>query len=132
MDTIESSAGNANKDSKAERKCRELPSNERDYAASLGVGFDGRFYRYRTYRYDLCSDAVRYAELDREKPQYRAKVIQPAPWESALEPTDKEERLMNELGIIFDGRYYRYEDYRYEQCADAANYAKLRNRDSWR
>lgn len=96
-------------------------------AAAIGVGFDGRYYRYRSYRYDLCSDAVRYAELDRYKPQYREKIIQSAPWERAVEPTDAEQHVMKAHGITFDGKYYHYAGYRYERCADAANYADLRS-----
>lgn len=96
-------------------------------AAAMGVGFDGRFYRYRTYRYDRCSDAVAYAKLDQYKPQYRDKVIQSATWEKAVEPTENEYRVMSRLGISFDGRYYRYGSYRYERCADAADYASLHN-----
>lgn len=99
-------------------------ADERD-AAGMGVGFDGRFYRYRTYRYELCSDAVAYAELDRYKPQYRERIIQSAPWETTTAPTDSEHRVMEALGITFDGKYYRYGSYRYEHCADAANYAEL-------
>lgn len=101
-----------------------LGAGESD-AAAIGVGFDGRFYRYRAYRYELCSDAVAYAELDRYKPQYRERVIQSAPWKKTIAPTDSEHRVMNALGITFDGKYYRYESYRYEHCADAASYAAL-------
>lgn len=105
---------------------RALRDDER-VAAAMGGGFDGRYYRYRAYRYDLCSDAVSYAELDRYKPQYRDKVIQAAPWEKAVEPTDNEQHEMKTLGITFDGKYYRYESYRYEHCADAASYARSHN-----
>jgi len=121
-----------NPDRQMEEERRALPDDERDAAASIGVGFDGRFYRYRTFRYDLCSDAVNYAKLDRGKPQYREKVIAGAPWEKPVEPTDKEQRVMKALGITFDGRYYRYENYRYEHCADAVNYATLQNREDSR
>ncbi|HYD95315.1 MAG TPA: hypothetical protein VEC01_08315 [Noviherbaspirillum sp.] len=132
MATTGSTNSNASQDWQMEKERRALPADERDAAASLGVGFDGRFYRYRAFRYDLCSDAVRYAKLDRDKPQYRGKVIRAVPWEKPIEPTDEEQRLMQELKITFDGRYYRYESYRYENCADAANYARLRYRESGR
>lgn len=104
-----------------------LGGDDRD-AAAMGVGFDGRYYRYRTYRYDRCSDAVAYAKLDQYKPQYCEKVIHSVPWEKAAAPTDGEYRVMDSLGITFDGKYYRYETYRYEHCADAANYAALHHR----
>ncbi|HWJ06514.1 MAG TPA: hypothetical protein VNS57_12110 [Steroidobacteraceae bacterium] len=35
--------------------------------AAVGVSFDGRQYRYETYRYDRPEDAVAYAELDRAR-----------------------------------------------------------------
>lgn len=101
-----------------------LGGDERD-AAAMGVGFDGRFYRYRTYRYDRCADAVAYAKLDQSKGQYRDKVIQSVPWEKAIEPTDDEYRVMKALAISFDGKYYCYESYRYERFADAVDYATL-------
>jgi hypothetical protein len=101
-----------------------LDDDDRD-AAAMGVGFDGRFYRYRTYRYDCCADAVAYAKLDQYKLQYQGKVIQSVPWEKAVGPTDDECRVMKALAISFDGKYYRFESYRYERCADAADYATL-------
>lgn len=100
---------------------------DEENAAAMGIGFDGRHYRYRSYRYDLCADAVRYAELDQYKPQYQEKIIQAAPWEEAVMPTDDELHVMKARGITFDGKYYRYAGYRYERCADAANYADLRS-----
>lgn len=122
MVTNEPGNSNVNQYRETGSERQALPDDERDAAISMGVGFDGRFYRYRTFRYELCTDAVNYAELDRDKPQYRAKVINGAPWEKRIEPTDKERYMMETLGITFDGRYYRYESYRYEHCADAANY----------
>lgn len=41
------------------------------------------------------------------------------------EPNMATQRLMAELGIAFDGRYYRYEEYRYDRFVDAINYAQL-------
>ncbi|WP_141104340.1 hypothetical protein [Noviherbaspirillum denitrificans] len=102
---------------------------ERDVAASMGIGFDGRFYRYKTFRYERFSDAISYAELERRRPQYRATVIDAPPWEKPVEPSEQEQRVMAALGITFDGRYYRFDGYRYEQCGDAANYAQSRTRE---
>ncbi|WP_420473295.1 hypothetical protein [Noviherbaspirillum sp. ST9] len=105
-----------------------LLAAEREVAAPMGIGFDGRFYRYRTYRYERFADAINYARLDRGNPAYRAKVIDAAPWEEPVEPTNQERRVMAALGITFDGRDFRYDGFRYEQCSDAANYAQLRIR----
>lgn len=80
-----------NQDRKTESVRYPLPNDERDAAASMGVGFDGRFYRYRTFRHEKCSDAVNFAALDRDKPQYRTKAIDGVPWEKNVEPTDNEQ-----------------------------------------
>lgn len=130
MATTGSRNGNLSQNRRMEKERYPLPDAERDVAASMGVGFDGHFYRYRTFRYERCSDAVNYAKLDRVKPQYQAKVINGSAWEKTVEPTDQEQCEMAALGVGFDGRYFRYESYRYERCADAVNYAKLRNRDN--
>jgi len=105
----------------------EPRESEKHDAASIGVGFDGRYYRYREFRYERCSDAVGYAKLDRDKPQYSSKVIKAVPWEEPYTPTEEEQLEMTELGISFDGKNYRYEGYNYERFVDAANYAHLRN-----
>lgn len=46
-------------------------------------------------------------------------------WPEPELPTTATQRLMTELGIAFDGRYYRYEEYRYDRFVDAINYAQL-------
>jgi hypothetical protein len=132
MATNGSENRNVNQDIQLEKERHALPDAERKVGASMGIGFDGRFYRYRTFRYERFSDAVSYAQLDRSKPQYRAKVIDAVPWEEQVEPTDQERGVMAALGITFDGSYYRYDGYRYEQCTDAANYARLRTRENRR
>jgi hypothetical protein len=100
--------------------------NEKRQMAEFGVAFDGRCYRYKEYRYDLLSDALNYAQLDRSRPTYRAEAdIQPQ-WVEPEKPTEEEQRRMAELGITFDGKYYRYGDYRYDHFTDAINYAQLK------
>jgi hypothetical protein len=39
--------------------------------------------------------------------------------------TDAEQAIMASLGIRFNHGAYRFEDFRYDQLADAVNYAKL-------
>lgn len=132
MVTTESRNSNVNQVRQIENERHALRDAERDVAASLGVGFDGQFYRYRTFRYARCADAISYAKLDRDKPQFQAKAINALPWEKPVEPTEQEQREMTALGITFDGMYYLYAGYRYEHCADAANYAKLCRRENRR
>ncbi|SNS65321.1 hypothetical protein SAMN06265795_104293 [Noviherbaspirillum humi] len=45
-------------------------------------------------------------------------------------PSSADIALMSELGIRFDGRDYRYREYRYEQLKDAINYARLEQKES--
>ena len=103
----------------------EMRETERRTRVQLGIGFDGRYYRYEQYRYDLCSDAVNYARLDRSRSTYRATSTIPSPWKKLEEPTDEERRLMTERGVSFDAKYYRYRSYRYDHLADALSYAEL-------
>lgn len=42
---------------------------------------------------------------------------------ASADETDVE--LMSKYGITFDGERYRYQEYKYDRLADAANYAKL-------
>jgi len=44
---------------------------------------------------------------------------------SEPEMVHEEERLMASLAICFDGRQYRYRDYRYDRLDDAIAYARL-------
>lgn len=124
MDTSESRNNDRTQDRRPE--CNARREDERREAAPLGIGFDGRYYRYRQYRYDLCSDAVNYARLDSAKPAYRSKISNALPWTALEEPTDMERQKMTELGVTFDGKYYRYESYRYDNLADAIGYAGLK------
>lgn len=91
----------------------------------LGVRFDGRQYRYRSYRYDRLSDALNYARL------------QPAPAPDAQEeeafsdiprealPGESQQHLMAQLGITRQDGRYCYREYRYDRWADALAYAQL-------
>lgn len=99
---------------------------ERREMAPLGIGFDGRYYRYEEYRYDLCSDAVNYARLDRSRRGCRTEHDVQPQWTAPGKPTEDERRVMADLGITFDGTHYRYLDYRYDRLPDAMNYARLK------
>ena len=87
------------------------------------ITFDGRQYRYGSYRYDRLEDALVYAQIARargEAPDFSA-----APETAEPAPGPAETELMAELGITPDERGgYRCGDYRYERLADAVAYAR--------
>lgn len=102
--------------------------NEKRQMAELGVTFDGRGYCYREYRYDLLSDALSYARQDHASSSYQeedAAAPQSTQWVEPEKPTEAERQLMARLAITFDGKHYRYRDYRYDRLADAIHYAEL-------
>lgn len=107
---------------------KSVSEDEKRVAQALGIGFDGRQYRYRAYRYEELSDALNYVRLRRARPGYPEEVAVEVPWLDPDVPTDGEMREMDELAISFDGRLYHYGDYRYECVDDAVNYARLRRR----
>lgn len=92
------------------------------------IVFDGRYYRYKSYRYDLLSDALAYARLDVTRSEPFVEVRDYGKWTTAEKPTAAERQTMADLNITFDGRSYRYEQYRYDRFADAINYAQLKRR----
>jgi hypothetical protein len=93
-----------------------------------GIGFDGRYYRYKQYRYDLLSDAVSYAQLDASRPASRMEPDVYPQWAEVDQPAEAERQTMADLNITFDGKLYQYGEYRYENFADAISYAKLERR----
>jgi hypothetical protein len=100
-------------------------ADEKLSAVELGIGFDGRYYRYRDYRYDRLSDAITYAKLESLRSGGSPSEAL-HPWLEPLRPTEAEGQLMGQFRITFDGRCYIYDGYRYEHCIDAVNYAKLK------
>ncbi|MGE5651159.1 hypothetical protein [Noviherbaspirillum sp. UKPF54] len=101
--------------------------NEKRQMAELGVTYDGRSYRYKEYRYDLLSDALNYARLEHSSSSYLEEQEEaPAPpqWIEPDKPTEADKRMMEKLAITFDGKYYRYHDYRYDHLVDAIHYAQ--------
>lgn len=93
--------------------------------AQSGVAFDGRSYWYRQYRYDQLADALAYARLDGARSDVQAEAGDQHHWQEPEVPTTATQKLMVELGIAFDGRCYRYDEYRYDRFVDAINYAQL-------
>jgi hypothetical protein len=100
--------------------------DEKRQMAELGVAFDGRCYWYQEYCYDLLSDALNYARHDRAKAGYEPKIYVYPEWREPEKPSAEEQRTMAELGVSYDGKYYRYREYRYDHLGDAINYARLK------
>ena len=91
------------------------------------ITYDGRQYRYGSYRYDRREDAVAYAQIARargEVPDFSGSSAVGDPL-----PGRADTALMAELGITLDERGgYRFGLYRYDRLADALNYAKRARR----
>lgn len=104
-----------------ERKSEE----ERHRLGAAGVGFDGRKYRYKSFSYDKSTDALNYSHLDRVRHGSESESKDLPEWLDAIVPTDAERLQMKRLGITFDGKHYRYQEYSYDRVADALNYAQL-------
>jgi hypothetical protein len=125
MSSNDPNANAPNNSPQKDEHSRRLES-EQLQMAECGVTLDGRSYRYQEYRYDVLSDALKYAQLDRSRPTYRAGPDIQGPPLKAEKPVEAEQRLMDELGINFDGKYYHYGEYRYDHFADAIKYAQLK------
>jgi len=92
-------------------------------ASALGISFDGRAYHYASHTYDRLADALAYARLDRARPGVREESA-PHHWRQWSGPTPEEELRMAAHGIAYEGGYYWYGPYRYEQLAAAIDYAR--------
>jgi hypothetical protein len=66
--------------------------------------------------------------LERSARDSAAQARGTAPAAAPSEPPRTTEELMARLGIVFDGRSFRYGGYRYDSLADAVNYAELEHR----
>lgn len=104
-----------------------MPQATPDVLRELGIGFDGRQYRFLGHRYDRVEDAVAQARLLAERPDLRAEEDpQAAGWPvgTPAEPTDDERREMAAEGIGFVQGRYTLGPYRYERLSDALAYAR--------
>ncbi|MCW7538891.1 hypothetical protein OOT46_13680 [Aquabacterium sp. A7-Y] len=96
----------------------------------LGISFDGRVYRYKSFRYDRFEDAVGYAQIvaargAEEDDEEQGEASQAREADPMLPPTAEDLELMNALSISFDRGIFHYEGFRYERLRDAVNYAHL-------
>jgi hypothetical protein len=101
--------------------------SERLQILEAGVTFDGRRYKYLEYQYDILSDALNYSLLDRAKSSHKMPIDVQMVWKEPHTPSMADKLDMDRLSITFDGRYYRFKDYRYDNLTDACSYAKLKS-----
>lgn len=101
-----------------------FPPDEQHEAIELGIGFDGRQFQYRAYRYDKLSDAIDFAHLERSKLGFLSVFARPPVWAERHGPTEAEQRLMAEFAIAYDGKCFLADGYRYERLDDALNYVR--------
>ena len=93
-------------------------------AAELCIGFDGRSFAYRGYRYDRFTDAVDYARLDRARDFNEPGADNTAPLELAMLPNEADQNLMRALDISFADGAFHWREYRYDRLTDAVAYAR--------
>lgn len=94
-----------------------------DHAMYLGISFNGTQFIYREFRYDRLADAIAYAELDISREGGRGLSSTPEMWLERLVPDADDLTTMRKHGIIFEGRQYRCQDFRYDRLADAVSFA---------
>jgi hypothetical protein len=96
-----------------------------DQAAALEVAFDGRHYRYRSFRYESLDDALRYARADHARPGFVPdRQFQPQ-WLPAWQPDAQARALMTELSIEYRQGCFHLGPYRYDRLDDAVVHAQL-------
>ncbi|WP_256078439.1 hypothetical protein [Massilia sp. YIM B04103] len=95
-------------------------------AARHEIGYDGRRYLYREYRYEHFADALSYARLDQARPGFQPDAAFVARWDAPWQPGPAQQEQMAHWGIGFAAGYYLLDGYRYEHLADALSYARQR------
>ena len=90
----------------------------------LGISFNGSQFVYRDFKYDRLADAIAYAEVDVEREGKAPAATTAADWLAPPLPGLADQAEMQEHGIVFENRRYKYLDYRYDRLADALNYAR--------
>jgi hypothetical protein len=94
--------------------------------AEFSISYNGRQYQYDRYRYDLLTDAIDYAKLQRSTLSGGDGSDPDGPVQDQVETPDASEReLMVSLDITLVDGTYHFGSYRYERLSDAVNYARL-------
>ena len=114
---------------------RDLPDQVSQRArvmSELSIEFNGRYYHYHGYRYEMLSDAVNYARLERSRAHGRDSIrpgsadeVQRPPLKEVVAPGESDLTLMSSLGITFHNGIYLFGLYRYDHLVDAVCYAQL-------
>ena len=99
------------------------PSELEREMQELGVEADGPEYYFRGYHYERLADALAYARLKRLAPEGED-ASPPTRSRAWVAPSEKDRALMASLGIEFDGRAFRFGEYRYDRLADAVSSAR--------
>lgn len=90
----------------------------------FSIYFDGRRYRYRGYRYERVADALAYARLMQARHSEEDLDVTASHDSVVQSPSDSDRRLMQQLSISFEAGVYRFAAFRYDDLADAVNYAR--------
>ena len=114
---------------------RDLPDDVSQRArvmSEFSIGFNGSYYGYHGYRYDMLSDAVNYARLERSRAQGSDSIlfgsadeVQRSPLKEVIAPGELDLQLMSSLAITFRNGTYLFGLYRYDHLVDAVRYAQL-------
>jgi hypothetical protein len=107
----------------------DTPEVQKLAAAKMGISFDGRYFRYRVFRYDKLSDAMNYAQIDAGR-GFRPEPTRPdVDWLPRPTQSDADIALMKQFSVTFQGNRFAYGGYRYDRLSDAVDYARLDSAD---
>lgn len=109
----------------ARTELREAYGDRQRIMSAFRIYYDGRYYRYNGYRYDRLGDAVAYAELMQSRQSTEVGPNPFTPGDTLPLPSASDRELMAAWFISFTAGVYAYREFRYDQLADAVNYARL-------
>lgn len=90
-----------------------------------GISFDGRVYRFGEYCYDRLADAEAYSRLELARGAAPTRAPSLPDSASRIDLTGWDADAALRLGVTFDGKAFRYLEFRYDRFADACAYARL-------
>lgn len=99
------------------------PKSEDEQMKEFGITFDGDRYSFGEYRYERLTDALNYARAQRPSAPFWGKKPVPSAVNSSRLPANHSKQ-MADYGIEFDGTYFIYQQYKYENLVDAIEYAR--------
>lgn len=103
---------------------RQPSSDDKRQVLKLGIESDTADYCCKGYRYEQLADSVAYALLIGATPGEEEDIARPPHRNAIVAPDDADWALMASLGIQFDGRAFRFAEYRYDRLKDAVNSAR--------